>query len=129
MTIHTVAGRRARILIIDDDVMLSTAMRRALIQEHDVSGENSAEEALKRLAGGEPFDLIICDLMMPHMSGMDFHAELERLDPEQAKRVVFMTGGAFTARARVFLDRVPNVRIEKPFEVHNLRALVQDLLR
>lgn len=53
--------------------------------------------------------------MMPEVTGMDLHAELLRLAPEQAEKVVFMTGGAFTSRAREFLDQVRNPRIEKPF--------------
>ena len=129
MTTHTGASRRGRILVIDDDVMLGKALRRALIQEHDVSVETNAAEALKRLVSGDQFDLVMCDLMMPHMTGMDFHAELMRVAPEQVKKVIFMTGGAFTGRAREFLDRVPNVRIEKPFEVQQLRILIRDLLR
>ena len=75
MTLGTGASRRGRILVVDDDVKLGSAMRRALIQEHDVLTETNAAEALKRLVGGEQFDLVMCDLMMPHMSGMDFYAE------------------------------------------------------
>jgi DNA-binding response OmpR family regulator len=67
--------------------------------------------------------------MMPEVTGMDLHAELVRLAPQQADRIVFMTGGAFTHRARVFLDQARNPRLEKPFEINNLRALVHSLLR
>jgi hypothetical protein len=43
--------------------------------------------------------------------------------------MIFLTGGAFTPRARAFLDDVPNLRLEKPFELSTLRALVQERLR
>jgi len=66
--------------------------------------------------------------MMPEMTGMDLHAELLRREPALAERLVFMTGGAFTPAAREFLDRVPNARVEKPFDVQDLRALIQTLL-
>jgi signal transduction histidine kinase len=123
------AGRRGRVLVIDDEPMLGTAVRRMLSGEHEVTAVTSARDALRRIASGERFDIILCDLMMPEVTGMDLHAELKRLFPEQADRVVFMTGGAFTTRAREFLDQVLNVRVEKPFEVASLRALVHGMLR
>ncbi|HMI93714.1 MAG TPA: response regulator, partial [Polyangiales bacterium] len=73
------------------------------------------------------FDVILCDLMMPHMTGMELHAKLLRSHPEQAKRMVFMTAGAFTPRARAFLESVPNPRLEKPFDPQSLRALIERL--
>jgi two-component system cell cycle sensor histidine kinase/response regulator CckA len=44
-------------------------------------------------------------------------------------RVLFLTGGAFTAGAREFLDQTPNPRIEKPLDAQNVRAIVRSLLR
>jgi CheY-like chemotaxis protein len=69
--------------------------------------------------------VILCDLMMPDMTGMDLHADLVRRDPRVAERMVFLTGGAFTGDARRFLDEVPNARLEKPFDVGALRAAVR----
>ena len=63
--------------------------------------------------------------MMADLSGMDLYERLARTDPATAARIVFMTGGAFTARARDFLARVPNQRLTKPFSV----AEVEELLR
>jgi CheY-like chemotaxis protein len=60
--------------------------------------------ALQRITAGERFDIIVCDLMMPQMTGMDLHAALTRAAPDQAARMVFLTGGAFTERARRFLE-------------------------
>jgi response regulator RpfG family c-di-GMP phosphodiesterase len=61
---------------------------------------------------------------MPRVTGMDFYNELERTAPDQARRVIFLTGGAFTPRMRTFLDEVENLRLEKPFEPATLRAVV-----
>src|SRR5690606_29490572 len=68
-----VAGRRGRVLVIDDEVMIGNAIGRALRGDHDVTSLTSASEALARIRGGERFDAIICDLMMPVMTGMEFH--------------------------------------------------------
>jgi len=120
--------RRGRILIIDDEPLLGAAVRRMLAAEHDTDIVTAASEALARIARGDRFDVILCDLMMPQMTGMDFYEALTRAAPEQVMRLVFMTGGAFTPASREFLDRVPNARIEKPFEVQNLRLMVHGIL-
>jgi PAS domain S-box-containing protein len=119
--------RRGRILVVDDDAMVGTALRR-ILKDHDVTVINDAREARDRIAAGERYDLVLCDLMMPEMTGMDLHAELTRTQPEQADRMIFVTGGAFTQTAVEFLARVPNERLDKPFDARNLRALVQRLL-
>jgi CheY-like chemotaxis protein len=122
------AGRRGRILVIDDEPMVLAAVRRAMTPEHEVVTEANASAALHRLRAGDRFDLIICDLMMPQVSGMDLYEELQATAPDLLDRLVFLTGGAFTARAREFLDRVPSPRMEKPFEGPQLLALVRSLL-
>jgi CheY-like chemotaxis protein len=125
----TPAVRRGRILVIDDEPWILSAVRRNLSREHDVTTTTSALDALKRIGCGESFDIILCDLVMPYVTGMDLYAELVRLHPEHAHRVIFLTGGAFTPRARAFLDEIPNFRLEKPFDQGELRALVNDRVR
>ena len=124
-----VGGRRGRILVVDDEQLVINVVRRILNKDHDVVAMVSAREALALCASGEQFDLILCDLMMPDMTGMDMHTELARLAPEQANRMIFVTGGAFTAKARKFLSETPKEHIEKPFDPANLRAIVQRYLR
>jgi PAS domain S-box-containing protein len=123
------AARRGKILVVDDEPTIAQAVKRTLAADHEVIAYQRAGEALDRIIAGERFDVILCDLMMPEMTGMEFHHELARSVPEQAALVVFLTGGAFTARARSFLDVIPNQRIEKPFDVMHLRALVNDRIR
>jgi PAS domain S-box-containing protein len=121
------AGKRGRILIVDDDVLVGKTLSRVL-KEHDVTVLTDAREARDRLVGGEHFDLILCDLMMPEMTGMELHAALGRTDPALLDRMIFVTGGAFTSAAAEFLDRVPNERIDKPFDSKKIRDLVQQYL-
>jgi CheY-like chemotaxis protein len=101
------------------------ALKRLLSTEHDVTTTVAAREALARCAGGEEFDLIVCDLMMPEMTGMELFCELQSVAPAQANKMLFLTGGAFTAKARQFLAETPNEHLEKPFDSVNLRAVVQ----
>ncbi len=124
----TGARRRGRILIVDDEPLVSQAIRRALQREHEVMTLTSAREAHARLTGGEHFDLILCDIMMPEMSGIDLHEALARMAPSIAQRMVFLTGGAFTPRAREFLSQIKNPCVEKPFVPRDLQELVRSLL-
>ena len=120
--------RRGNILVVDDEVSIGMVIKRMLSTEHDVTTTTDARVALDKITNGERFDVILCDLMMPQMTGMDLFAEIERFAPEQAERIVFIAGGAFTARARDFLDAVRNPRLEKPFDVGGLYAVVHRML-
>lgn len=118
----------AAVLVVDDEPSIGVVVRRVL-RNHQVQVASSARKALELLESGERFDVILSDLMMPEMSGMDFYDELTRRFPEAAGRVIFLSGGAFTPRAHAFLDRVTNPRLEKPFDTRLLRELVQQLVR
>jgi nitrogen-specific signal transduction histidine kinase len=118
---------RRRILLVEDDSLVAQAVRRTLARDHEVSCVESGRAALEILAR-EPFDLVISDLLMPEMTGMELHAELSRTRPEIARRMIFLTGGAFTDAAREFIARVPNPQIEKPFDSQRLRDLIRALL-
>jgi two-component system NtrC family sensor kinase len=67
--------------------------------------------------------------MMPDTTGMDLHHELARIAPDQADRMVFMPGGAFTEGARLVLAEPPKEQIDKPFDRANLRTMVRRLVR
>jgi PAS domain S-box-containing protein len=124
-----VAARRGRVLVVDDDERSALAVSRALSLEHDVALSHGADEALARIADdGHRFDVIICDMMMPVKTGVEFFTDLAERVPEQEKRILFLTGGAFTVKAREFLDHVPNPRLEKPFDMLTLRAMVNRLV-
>src|SRR4029079_5535201 len=70
------APQRGKLLIVDDDLLFSGALRRLFSNECDVTVVNSGRDALDRLRAGERFDVLLCDLMMPEISGVELHAEL-----------------------------------------------------
>jgi CheY-like chemotaxis protein/anti-sigma regulatory factor (Ser/Thr protein kinase) len=123
------ATRAGRVLVIDDEQMLCNAIERILGADHDVTTVTSVRDALSRLGAGEQFDLILCDLMMPEMTGMDLHEELQQSMPDQAAKFIFMSGGAFTDNARAFLARSCNPVIDKPFRGSGLRQVVARFLQ
>jgi PAS domain S-box-containing protein len=120
---QVVQPRRARLLVIDDDESVARAIRRVLQAQHEVVTAEGLE-AVARIEGGEGFDLVLCDLMMPSITGMEVHARLSVCAPALAARMVFVTGGAFTPAAAEFLSSVGDRRIAKPFEPDELRRFV-----
>jgi PAS domain S-box-containing protein len=129
---HTPAPRpeapRARILVVDDEPLVGSTIRRVL-SGHEVVALTDPREALGRLLGDGPtFDLVLCDLMMPQLTGMDLHAAVAEKRPVLGRRIVFMTGGAFTDRARQFLEQSPNPQLQKPFQPQELRDQVRTWL-
>ncbi|MGO9835632.1 MAG: response regulator [Polyangiaceae bacterium] len=120
--------RPGRILVVDDEASLGEALQRLLSDENEVVVVHDATSALARLAGGkrgERFDVVLCDLMMPIMDGIELHRRLSLTCPEEAERMVFMTGGAMTARVEAFFRRVPNLLLDKPIDLDGLHALIE----
>lgn len=117
---------RVRVSVVDDDVMITTVLRRILGSEHDVIIATPME-LLDALARGERFDVVLCDLMMPDINGVELYRRIEEVAPDQTPRIVFMTGGAVSENASAFLARVPNPRVPKPFENRTLRELVRNV--
>ena len=120
----TKPSRRAKILIIDDETSVCAVLERVL-RDHDVTAVGSARAALAVLAQQSTFDVIFSDMMMPEMSGVELYQEIERRWPALEPRIVFMTGGAFTPQVQEFLDQTRNPRLEKPFAISAVRALIE----
>ena len=119
---------RGRVLVVDDEPLILQVVSALLASEHEVVCEASALEALLRVSRGERFDAIVCDLMMPAMTGMELHQRLHALAPATAERMLFLTGGAVSERARAFVARVSNTTLEKPFDGDELARLVRALV-
>ncbi len=119
---------RGRILVVDDEVSLCKTIERIISIDHDVVGVTSAKMALGVIGKGERFDVILSDVMMPEMTGMELFETLDREVPDQARRMIFMTGGAFAPEAAKFIAGRPYPAIEKPFRPSALREAVQTAL-
>jgi len=112
------AQRRLRLLVIDDDLMMCRSLERLLGRKYDVEHHQSAKEALSR-KDLESFDVILCDLMMPELTGVDFYDRVVATLPQVAARIGFMTGGN-AAPPALLRDRL----VDKPFENDKLEALL-----
>lgn len=118
-----VDGEPLRVLVIDDDPGVSRALSR-MLREHKTTLAEGGQPGLDLLLR-EDFDVVLCDLMMPDVSGMDVYEKVRTVRPEIASRIVFITGGAHTAEGRAFLERVPNPKLDKPIARAELRELMR----
>ncbi len=119
---------RGRVLVVDDDPLVGRSLARLLQASHDVTVLTSPAEAVGRIDAGERWDAILCDLMMPELSGMDVEERLVRSAPDLVARVVYLTGGAFTDRARKFIAS-GRPYLEKPVAAQALRQRVAELVK
>ncbi len=120
---HSVSARK-RVLVVDDERMVGESLARTLTDLADVTVLTEASEVVRRFAQGERWDVVLCDLLMPEMSGIDLYRETLRVAPEAAPSIVFMTAGAFTPHAQAFIESVNNACLEKPFDIGKLRSVV-----
>jgi two-component system cell cycle sensor histidine kinase/response regulator CckA len=120
--------RRGRVLVVDDEPGVGKVLRR-ILRDHDVEVSSGGRQALERLQQ-EPdrFDAVLCDVMMPDLGGKDLYEAVRRTHSGLERRFVFVSGGAFTANAREFLEAIPNPKLEKPFDEPSLRQIIQDLV-
>jgi signal transduction histidine kinase/ActR/RegA family two-component response regulator len=115
---------RRRVLAVDDEALLLKAYRRMLSDVHAVDTALGGVEALRSLERDASYDVILCDLQMPELSGMGLHEAVRARWPALADRFVFVTGGAFSPDAKRFLEESVCAVIQKPFRVEDLLALI-----
>jgi PAS domain S-box-containing protein len=122
-------GHRLRVLIVEDEPELALALERALGESHEAMVAPTGREALGVLTRDPSFDAVLCDVMMPGMSGVELYEEVRRQAPAVADRFVFMTGGTQTSRIREFLAGAHRPWLEKPFDARELKQLLAELCR
>ena len=119
------ASKRRRVLVVDDEPALAAMIARMIEDEFDVELASDAHGAMANLTAGPRLpDVILCDLMMPHVSGADLYRNAIRAVPDIERRFVFMTGGAFTPWVADFLGTCQRPCLEKPFAYDALRRIL-----
>jgi len=121
----TPASDRLRVLVVDDEPAIGRLLS-AVLGHHDIMVLGSGAAALERLRTDHAFDIVICDLMMPSVTGIDVYTAAAEEHPGLERRFIFITGGAFTERARSFIESVPNRRLDKPFTIRALELAMAE---
>jgi signal transduction histidine kinase/CheY-like chemotaxis protein len=124
---HPAGPARRRILLVDDEAPIHRAMRRLLEPAHQLIAVDSGERALEEVLGGAEYDVILCDLMMPRMSGMELYNRLATAAPALTRRMIFITGGAFSQGARDFLQTCDRPVLDKPIDTAALARAIAEI--
>ena len=121
-------GARLKVLVIDDEPMMRSLVAKLLASRYDVTNADGVHAALSCLNQGSDYQVVLCDLMMPGESGMDFFLVIRRLYPDLVERVAFITGGAVTPDTSKFLESAARPVLTKPFDFESLLAFVERVL-
>jgi CheY-like chemotaxis protein len=113
------------VLVVDDEPLVAESLRLVLSADFSVTITTDAMEALGWISSGQTFDVILCDVMMPNLNGIQLRDRIEAVAADQAARIVFVTGGILLPSVRGLLESVPNAWIEKPIDLEGLRDLVR----
>ncbi len=122
------AHARPRVLVIDDEPAVGKVLARMLRAEHDVVVLTDGEDALRRVSDGERFGAIITDVMMPVLTGLELREQLWAIDPEQARRIVFITGGVFNPDTAEQIEQLDVPCMTKPVDAEMLRRTVGQMV-
>jgi signal transduction histidine kinase/ActR/RegA family two-component response regulator len=117
------ASRRLRLLIVDDEVLVARAVRRVFDKEFRVEIALDGESALEKLRRAD-YDVVLCDVMMPGISGLDVYRQVRSENEPLARRFVFATGGLFSQELSDSVKRLSNMIVEKPFDPAELRRVI-----
>jgi signal transduction histidine kinase len=118
---------KPRLLIIDDEPLVRAGLERLLSSTMQVETAVGGQEALDRLAAGHRYDVVLCDLMMPGVTGEEFARAVEARHPELQRGLYFLTGGAVTPGAQAFADKHAERVFEKPLDTERFRVEVERL--
>jgi DNA-binding response OmpR family regulator len=115
---------RPRVLVVDDEPMCGELVERALRREYDVTVMSRGDDAIACIRAGASFEVILCDLAMPGVSGVDVFEALRAAAPAQAARMLFVTGGATSAAGIHLLSAAGDRVLFKPLDRQRLLAAV-----
>jgi CheY-like chemotaxis protein len=96
--------------------------------DYDLTVASCGATAIEHVAAGTWYDAIITDVMMPNMTGVELFDRLETMAPDQAMRVIFLTGGVFTTQTQTRLEVAGNPQLQKPVSSQELRACVASMV-
>jgi CheY-like chemotaxis protein len=111
-------------MLVDDEPQVAHSIERLLRKDYDITTAACGKDALALIAQGARFDAIVSDVMMPNMTGIELIERLQRVAPDQAQRVILMSGGAFTPHTRERLAQLRAPQLEKPVAAKELRDCV-----
>jgi len=117
-----------RVLVVDDEEVILELLQAVLGRwglQVDIAADGA--EAVQKIQS-QPFDLILSDIKMPNLDGKGLYAEVQRIRPQLARRIIFSTGDTASDQTASFLDEVGNPYLTKPFDMDDLRRTISKTL-
>lgn len=122
------AAPRSRILVVDDELSIRALLHASLSADgHHVDTAGDGVGALEYLAEND-VDLIISDVKMPGVDGIEFYRRVKAWNPAVAARIVFTSGDLLNPQTQLFLDSIPNLHVAKPFDLGAMQSLIDAVL-
>ena len=112
-----------RIFVIDSDPQTASVVESTFAREHEIVTTTSGFAAIERIAIGRAFDVILCDLEMPDLSGKEIYRRLLESAPQTASKMVFMVSDPKAHKA--FLDSLQNHYVQRPVAAATLRETIR----
>jgi len=111
----------ARILVVDDEPTILAFLKKVLGGEgYDVDTASSGEEALGMIKN-ERYHLILCDIKLPGLSGIEIYEQIGKVAPSLQKRIMFITGDVISTGTEAFLKKTKSPYVTKPFDIAKLK--------
>ena len=110
-------------MVVDDEVLVARAVRRVFDKEFRVDIALDGQSALEKLRESD-YDVVLCDVMMPGVSGLEVYRQVRSENEALAGRFVFATGGLFSQELSDSVKRLSNMIVEKPFDPAELRRVI-----
>jgi PAS domain S-box-containing protein len=119
------SGKRGSILVIDDEPFVANALSR-LLRSRGFKTEVATDGrvGLEKMLKGD-YQAVLCDLMMPEFSGVDLYHQVAASAPDLVRRLIFLSGGAFTPRAEEFVQEAHRPVLSKPWKVDLVVAAIE----
>lgn len=123
------SAAQAKILIVDDEAAICSSLQRIFSRMYTVVSATSAAAAMEHFRAGERFDVVLCDLMMPEMGGLELFHQIEAVSPGSESRFVFMSGAVMSPTVHARLAALPNQLLKKPFDMRRLVEIVNEMMK
>jgi CheY-like chemotaxis protein len=115
-------------LLIDDDLPIISLLSRFFVLEGcEVEKALDGKSALEKM-DATPFDFITCDVRMPGIDGATFYQKLKEKKSSYLNKIIFITGDTTSDEIQEFLNSIENPLLKKPFELHDIKEVIQGLL-
>jgi CheY-like chemotaxis protein len=124
------ASSAPSVLVVDDEIAVRGAMRRYFARHGWTVSEAEDGASARRLLDpsvGRVFDLVICDLRMPNLSGFELYHWLSNHRPDTLTRLVFSSGDVESPESSAFLSEAQRPVLPKPFELAQLRRVIDEV--